>query len=355
MFFSRDKLFLAGFLLAFAIVPAFAQIGDLQEPSLGGSPQFPGAPPQIGPEVKRPENGVIMGTVRTLDDKPVTNARVVVTSLQQQRLITEYTSTDGSFVVNSVPTGEYELRAESGVLEASARVRVDDGQTWVTLRMPASPTRGGSGSPPTVSVQQLRVPEKAASFLAKAQQALMKNHLEEAGKYVSHALAAYPEYAQALAFRGVLEMQQQQFEQAAADANHAIQADPNHGTGYLVMGAALNCQQKFQDALRPLERAEMLMPNAWQGYFESSKALLQMGSLPQALQQVNKAFSLADPSTHPDLYMVRGYVYIGLHSYGAALTELQKYLSQAPNGPHAAEVRATVEKVRPLVASTVEH
>ena len=182
MFFSRDKLCLAGFLLAFAIAPACAQMGGLQESGPAGSTQFPGAPPQMGPDVKRADNGSIIGTVRTLDDKPVSNARVEVTSLQQQRLITEYTSSDGSFFVNSVPTGEYELRAESGVLEASARVRVDDGQTWVTLRMPASPARGGNGGGPTVSLQQLRVPEKAAFFLSKAQQALMKNQLEEAGK-----------------------------------------------------------------------------------------------------------------------------------------------------------------------------
>jgi tetratricopeptide (TPR) repeat protein len=356
MFLSRDKLLLAGFLLASAIAPACAQIGGLQEPGLAGSTQFPGAAPQIGSEVKRVDNGVIMGTVRTLDEKPVSNARVEITSLQQrQHLITEYTSADGSFIVNSVPTGEYELRAESGVLEASARVQVADGQNWVTLRMPASTAGVGNGNAPTVSVQQLRVPEKAASFLSKAHQALMKNRLDEAGKYVSKALAAYPEYAQALVFRGILEMQQQQFEQAAADASHAIQADPDYGTGYLVMGAVLICQQKFQDALRPLERAEVLLPNAWQGYFESSKALLRLGRLQEALQQVNKAFALGNPSAHPDLYMVKGYVYMGLHTYGAALEEFQQYLVQAPNGPHTSEVRATLEKIRPLVATAVAH
>jgi tetratricopeptide (TPR) repeat protein len=240
------------------------------------------------------------------------------------------------------------------VLEASARVQLSGGQTWVTMRVPNSgASQEGGGSAPTVSVQQLRVPDKAASFLAKAHQAMDKSKLDDAANYVSKALMAYPEYAQALALRGVLELQREQFAQAAADAEHAIQADPAYGTGYLVMGAALNCQKKFQEALRPLQQAEALLPNAWQGYFESSKALLQLGKFQEALQQVSKALTLGEPSRHPELHVLKGFACLGLHTYGAALTEFQQYLSQEPNGPYTAQVRSTLEKIRPLAAAAV--
>lgn len=298
---------------------------------------------------------MILGSVRTLDNKPVANARVEVSSLAVgERMVTVYTSEDGSFTVGGLATGECELRAETGVFEASARVQVSDGQTWVTMRVPNSgASQEGGGSTPTVSVQQLRVPDKAASFLAKAHQAMDKRKLDDAANYVSKALMAYPEYAQALALRAVLEMQQQQYEKAAADANHAIEYDPNYGTSYLVMGAVLNCQKKFEDALHSLERAEMLLPNAWQGYFESSKALLQLGRFQQALQQTNKAFALGDAGAHPELHLVKGYAYMGLRAYGAAMTELQQYVSQSPNGPDAGRVRSDLAKIRPLAAASV--
>jgi len=355
MFCLREKLFLVCFLMIFALAPGWAQMGGLQEQDFGGSPQFPGTGAQNGADAKRNSSGTIMGSVQTLSNKPVPNARIEVISLAQgQRTLTEYTSQDGSFVVGGLATGEYEVRAQSGVLEASARVRVGDGQNWVTMRVPDSnAARGGDGSAPTVSVQQLRVPDKAASLLAKAHEAMDKGKLDEAAKYVSKALAAYPEYAQALALRGVLELQRQQFDQAAVDANHAIQADPNYGTGYLVMGAALNCQKKYQEALRPLQQAEALLPSAWQGYFEHSKALLQMAKFQEALQQVNKAFTLGDPSTHPELHLVKGSAYLGLHTYGAALTEFEQYLSREPNGPFTAQVRSTLKKIRPLAAAAV--
>jgi Flp pilus assembly protein TadD len=286
-----------------------------------------------------------------VDNAPVPDARIEVSSpIHGQVVATQYTEQDGSFTINNVPAGAYEVRAESGTLEAGERVQVDEGQTWVTVRMPTSTSAAGpaQGSAPTVSVQQLQIPQKAASLLHKAQEALTGNKLDAATKYVAKALETYPEYAEALALRGVLKMQSHQFDQASVDANHAIHADPNNGMGYLVMGAALNAQQKFQDALRPLQRAELLMPNAWQSYFESGKALVQLGKFQDALREVNKAFTLTDPSQHPDLYLVKGYAYMGLRVYGPALTQLEQYVSKVPAGPHAAEVRTMVEKIRPL-------
>jgi outer membrane protein assembly factor BamD (BamD/ComL family) len=354
MVLSRDKLLLLVFLVTFALAPCWAQISSVQDPSLAGTTLLPGPSPQNGPDLKHVGTGMILGSVRTLDNKPVANARVEVNSLAAgQRIVTEYTSQDGSFSVAGLPTGDYDLRAESGVLETNARVQVGDGQTWVTMRVPNSAPQERGGSAPTVSVQQLRVPEKAASFLAKAHQAMDKRKLDDAAAYVSKALASYPEYAQALTLRAVLEMQHQQYDQAAVDADHAIQADPNYGTGYLVMGAVFNCQKKFEAALRSLARAEALLPNAWQGYFESSKALLQLGKFQQALRQVNKALTLNDAGAHPELHLVKGYAYIGLRAYGAAVTELEQYVSEFPNGADATHVRSDLEKIRPLAATAV--
>jgi Tfp pilus assembly protein PilF len=354
MFSSRNKLFLVGFLAIFALAPCWAQLGSVQDPSVSGTTQFPGSSPQNGPDMKRAGTGMIMGSVRTLDGKPVANARVEVSSLAPgQRMVTAYTSQDGSFTVAGLSTGDYEVRAESGVLETSARVQVGDGQTWITMRLPNSAAQDRGGRAPTVSVQQLRVPEKAASFLAKAHQALDKRKLDDAANYVSKALASYPEYAQALTLRAVLEMQQEKYDQAAADANHAIQDDPNYGTAYLVMGATFNCHKKFEDALRSLARAEALMPNAWQGYFESSKALLQLSKFQEALQESNRALALNDASVHPELHLIKGYAYIGLRAYGAAVTELEQYTSKFPNGADATHVRSDLEKIRPLAAAAM--
>jgi tetratricopeptide (TPR) repeat protein len=354
MFSLRDKLFLVGFLVILALAPAWAQIGSVQDPSLPGTTLFPGSSFQNNPDMKRAGRGMIMGSVRTLDNKPVANARVVVNSLAaSEHMVTAYTSQDGSFTVAGLSTGDYEVRAESGVLESSARVQVGDGQTWVTMRMPNSAAQERGGSASTVSVQQLRVPEKAASFLAKAHEAMDKRKLDDAANYVSKALASYPEYAQALTLRAVLEMQQQQYGQAAADANHAIQDDPNYGTAYLVMGAVLNCQNKFEDALRSLARAEALLPNAWQGYFESSKALMQLGRFQPALQQADKGLALPDAGAHPELHLVKGYAYLGLQTYGAAVKELEQYVSKFPNGSDAARVRSDLERIRPLAATAV--
>jgi len=50
---------------------------------------------------------------------------------------------------------------------------------------------------------------------------------------------------------------------------------------------------------------------------------------------------------------VKGYAYMGLRTYGAALGELQEYVNQAPAGPFTASVRSILEKIRPLAAAAV--
>ena len=352
MLVSRDKLLLACLIIGFSVAPCFGQIGGVSEPPFG--PQFPGTP-QANPNLSLAASGAIVGAVHTMDNKPVANARVEVISLTQgPQRGAQFTARDGSFTINNLPAGTYELRAESGLQEASMQVQVSDGQTWVNLRFPAGgAAQGGDGSAPSISVKQLRVPEKAVSLLGKARQAISKNHLDRAAHYLAKALTVYPHYAEALALRAVLELQGSHFQQAEADANHAIQSDPDYGVGYLVMGAALNCQRKYQDALLPLERAEALAPAAWQGYFESSKALLQLGKYQDALQQVNRAMALEKAGNHPELHLMKGYAYAGLHTYDAALGELQQYLTQDPGGPYAEDARASLAKIRPLAAAAV--
>ena len=352
---SRDKLFLASLILAFALVPgAFAQMQAGDMTSFPGSPRNNSSPATLPNVISG--NGAIVGSVRTLDNKPVPNARIEVTSpVETQPAMAQFTSSDGSFIVSGLRSGMYDVKVEWGVLEAEQRVQVNSGQAWVTVRMPdaRASAQAPNGSTSTVSVQQLHVPDKAASLLQKGQLAMAADKLDEAGKYISKALTAYPEYSQALALRGVLELHAQQLDKASADADHAIQADPNDGMGYMVMGAVLNVQQKYQEALRPLARAETLMPGAWQGYFETSKALLQLQKFQDALQQVNKAIALSDPARHPELHLVKGYAYMGLRAYGAALGELEQYVSQVPAGPYTASVRSTLEKIRPLAAAAV--
>src|SRR5579864_8552729 len=152
MLVSRDKLLLACLIIGFSLSSCFAQMGSLSEPP--GGAQFPGTP-QANPNVILAASGAIVGTVRTMDNKPVANARVEITSLTRgPHPETQFTARDGSFTINNLPAGDYELRAESGLQEASVQVQVSDGQTWVNLRLPAGgAAQGQDGSAPSISVR----------------------------------------------------------------------------------------------------------------------------------------------------------------------------------------------------------
>src|SRR5437667_88216 len=95
-----------------------------------------------------------------------------------------------------------EVVATSGVVEARERVFVDEGFASVNLRLPQV-ANSEAGNRDTVSVAQMKVPGKARDALKKAREYMQKQKLDDSAKYVAKALEIYPQFAEALALRGL--------------------------------------------------------------------------------------------------------------------------------------------------------
>ena len=320
---NRVTLFLLVTILNLASLPAVAQlIGD------SGN------------------KGSLSGNVLTIDGHPVPDARVDLRSLTAGEITaTNFTNPDGSFAFNHVPEGQYEVEVSSGIAQTSERVEVRQISDSVTVKMPSPQRQREQHGQQTVSVRQLKVPEKASSLLDKARQAFSQGKIDRAGELLDKALATFPNYAEALTLRGLVKLNANQQQQAALDLQHAVECDPNYGMAYMVMGAVLNSQGEFQQALRPLERAATLLPTTWQVYFENSRALLGLGKFSEAIKQADKALSL-DARRAPMVHLVKGYAYVGLKNYSNALPELEAFLSGEPNGANSENARLTLEGAR---------
>jgi tetratricopeptide (TPR) repeat protein len=300
--------------------------------------------------------GTVTGSIHTDNDSPIANARIELHSfLGGNTVAVQYTNADGSFDFTGVPCGAYEVRILTGLYQGDDRVQVEAGQNALNLRVPASESsktgeHSASGQNSMVSVKQLQVPAKSASLVNKARAAMNKGKSDEARSLLSKALDVFPNNAEALTLRGVLELDDKQPAQAEADVEKAIQADPNYGLAYIVLGSVRNVQSNYADAIHVLERGITLAPKMWQAYFEYSKALLSLGKFQDALRESNKALGLL---THefPALHLIRGYAYLGLKLYHPAVPELEAYLQSGPQGPNAEQARVTLEKVRTLASA----
>jgi tetratricopeptide (TPR) repeat protein len=233
--------------------------------------------------------------------------------------------------------------------EARERVDLQQPQAFVSLSLHA--VQGRAGDTSTISVNQLKIPDKARKELDKARSLMEANKLDEASKRVNQALAIAPDFAEALTLRAVLSMTNNRLEEARVDLEKAVQIDPNYAMAYVVLGSDYNALERFDDAQRVLDRAIAMAPNTWQAYFELSKAALGRGDFRAALRQVNKAQDRNKRDFAP-LHLVKAKALLGLRNFREAVSELESYLAKAPEGGASAEARQTLDRARAFAAGS---
>lgn len=299
---------------------------------------------------RRPgSTGTVMGSVRTVDDKAVADARVELRDGMTGTVITSgYTNVSGGFEFQSVPSGSYEIVASSGMEEVRDRLNVQNDTANVNLRMPRMGAATGDGKD-TVSVQQLKVPEKARNENKKAQEAMQKKDVDSAWKHVNKALTIAPGFAAGLTTRALLELDARKVDEAIADLETAVKNDAGYGLSFLVLGAAYNQMQHFDDAIRTLDHGVALMPNNWQGYFELGKAYLGKNDLSNAQKQLDRCAQRA-PAEYAPLHLVRANLALSLKDYPAAMSELEAFLTREPNSPSADSARKALGEVKAFLA-----
>ena len=297
--------------------------------------------------------GSVTGTVRNAKGAPAADARIELHNAKTGELFTSgYTNAQGAFEFTNVPNGVYELVATSGLNEVREQLTVP-AAPGLSLII-AGNSQGADAVPGEgiVSVAQFKVPRKARDLLKKAQTAANKNKLEDVNRYLTQALEVYPRFAEALTFRGILKLDANQVSAAIEDLEKAIHCDANAGMSYLVLGAAYNLAKRFDDALRTSDHGVALMPTAWQGYFEMSKSYIGKADYPNAIQQINRAISLA-PRDFAPVHLVKAHALLALKSYSEAMGELQAFLERAPkNDPNTAQAMAMMDQAKAFTASS---
>jgi predicted Zn-dependent protease len=295
------------------------------------------------------QQGSIVGTVTTGQNRPSGNLRVEVRDIMSGALVaTTYTNDAGAFEVDNIGFGSYEVVVTAGVSESREQVRVASMNTSVTMRVDTQ-AASDVGNADTVSVSDFKVPKKARDAYRKAEQAMQSLKTDEAMAQIAKALEVYPRYAAAITLRGILKLDKNSPQDALADLEQAIQFDPAYATGYLALGAAYNNLSRFEDSIRTIDRGIALSPSAWQGYFELGKAYVGKGDFTTAIKQLNKAEDMA-PKSFALVHLVKAHAMLGLKDYSAAMLELESYLTLHPQGANSEAAQKTLDEVRSFVA-----
>jgi len=304
-------------------------------------------------QIRNDLTGSVTGTIRTAKGTPVADARIELHNAKTGQLFTSgYTNAQGAFEFANVPNGVYELVAASGLSEVRETLNVPSPPGLNLIIADASQGADAVPGDKTVSVAQFKVPGKARDLLKKAQAAANKNKPEDVNKYLTRALEIYPQFAEALTFRGILKLDANQVPAAIEDLEKAVHYDAGAPMSYLVLGAAYNLAERFDDALRMSDHGVALMPSAWQGYFEMAKSYVGKADYPRAIQQIDKAISFA-PKDFAPVHLVKAHALLALKNYSEAMGELQAFLERAPkNDPNTAQAMAMLDQAKAFTATT---
>lgn len=143
-----------------------------------------------------------------------------------------------------------------------------------------------------VSVLELAAPRKAQLELNRSRSAFQHGDDLAAMDHVNRALELAPSYANALAWRGVLQSHNKdQLQQACADVETAVRLDPSLALAFSALGSIYNSMGRWEDARTVLARALALEPNQWQAHYEFARADAGQLNFESALRHLDAATS----------------------------------------------------------------
>lgn len=294
------------------------------------------------------DTGSVLGVASTMSGSPLRDCRIELRDAGRGTVLaTLSTGISGNFEFRNVPNGKYEVIAISGLNQAHDSVQVLNTAVTVELRIGAQSEEPDGA--PSVSVWELKIPEKARREWEKGQQALVKNKLQDARKHAERALAIAPEYARALTLRGILKLGEGDNGSGITDLQQAIKNDPDYAMGHIALGAGLNARRDFEEAGRALQRGMSLDPNAWQGWFELTKTDIALGKFQDALKHIVRAHELN--KDYPPIHLLMAHALLGNSQYSRAIEEFELFLSEEPNSPHAAKAREGLGAARAYMQS----
>lgn len=326
-----------------AIIPATLS-AQPQNSRLSG----PDRTPFSGAQTASNWTGAVFRVLRTTDAKAAGNQPVEIHDSRGMAVARAYSRADGSFQLFELPLGRYYIVAGKGVDEAGQWVEVFDSNTDVVLVLPRT-TAHGNANEDTVSAAQLRVPIKARKLLNKARKLVQKRKIQQAYEPLDRALEAYPQFAEALSLRGLLELEENRLEQARSDLERAVEVDPDLVPAHVELAATYNLMSEPTLAISSVEQGLRLSPNSWQGHLEFGKALLATAAFGAALIHLRRAAELA-PVSWPQIDLFAAEAKLGLADYSGAVADINEFLRKAPESPHAGCAHELLDRAHNLQA-----
>lgn len=298
-------------------------------------------------------NGTISGTVLTEGtNRPV--AQVIVSLKSQSAGISRSVLTDygGSFEVRGIPAGKYEIAIEEpGYEPLRANEQFDGSPLKLLLHVVSSKLPRVIAKNYTVSVRELKIPDKARNEYRKGLERLAKDELGESLNHFLKATQAFNEYYEAYCYAGMVELKLGRRDAAMESFQEAIDlsggrfARAQFGMGYLFY-----VEGNFDEAESVLRRGLEVDANEPNGHTVLGMVLFKLNRLEEAERSAHEALVL-NPR-FAGAYLVLSDVYGRKAEYHRQLQQLDTYLKLQPTGPDNERIHQERDMALTMIAKS---
>lgn len=270
------------------------------------------------------------------------------------------TDLDGAFIFNNLPPGNYAV-----VMEAGADF--DPVREPVTIY--PTGTFGGSGSSQTISVPiNLRARGAAAAFAklpkeardgyTKGIEAAAKGDNKKAAEFLEKAVAAHPNFPEALAELGMLYMKLENTQKAAQTYEALLKLTPSNAIAQLNLGIALYnvastllAEKKTAEADEKLTSAETHLRESLKlnqgpvAHYYLGLVFIKLRNYAEAQKEMEAAIANGGENLAA-AHKLLGGLYMSAKRNKEAADHLDKYLVLDPKAKDAERVRETIKQLR---------
>src|SRR6266481_6581607 len=291
-----------------------------------------------------PPTGTISGTVLSQgDNRTLSQVGVRLKSHAAGVFHSILTDYDGHFEVAGLPAGSYEINVEeSGYDTVRTKAQLEGPSLNLVLYLTPEKWTEVRQKKYTVSVRELKIPDKAREEYQKGMICLGKDESAGGVNHFTKAIKAFPDYYEALSQLGISEIHLGRKEearkafQAAIDLSKGRHAAAQFGLGYL-----LYLEGNPGEAEAILRRGLEVDGNAPDGQVILGMALLRLDRLDEAERSAREAL-LRRPG-YAEAYLVLADVYARRRNYREQLQDLETYLRLDPRGPASARAHQARE------------
>ena len=298
-------------------------------------------------------DGAISGTVFSQgDNRPVGHVAISLKSHAAGIFRSILADIEGHFEVRGLPPGAYEVAVdEDGYEPVRTNVQLDGPVVKVALYLKATIPAPISRKKYTVSVRELRIPDKARDEYRKGLDRLAKNDVAGSLGHFTKAAALSPEYYEAIYHEGMVEMKLGRKEEAgqafqkAIDLSGGQYAWARFGYGYL-----LYLDGNAREAESVVRKGLEVDQNSPDGHVILAMVLLRLDRPDEAEKSAREAL-LRNPDS-AEAYLVLSDVYGRRRNFHEQLQDLDTYLKLAPAGPASQRVHEAREVTMRLLAQS---